>query len=558
MKKILVFAVLVIVLAVPYLKAQDASLDADQRQRFLESDSVFFKLFQQHELKNDPPNIIFSSVPSILVYIDGDPVFCPIKGTSLSRVVNTQVFLLKAKTGKYYLHVLDGYMEARDLNSTWGLATKPPLDEAKTQKIADTITSLDLLEAEPDPDPDANPQKRPSLNKMQAPHIYVSTTPAELIVSDGEPDYLPIDGTKLMYLSNTDANVFKDLDGQMTYILLSGRWFRAGSEKGPWAYIKGYDLPQDFAKIPDKNRKENVKASVRGTKQAHEALIANEIPTTARIDRRTADIKLDIDGEPQLKAIEGTPLYYIFNCSIPVIKVDQNTWYAVYNSIWFKANDINGQWAVADSVPAGIYSIPVSSPLHYITYLKVYGSTPEYVYIGHTPGYYGTLVCTDGTLVFGTGYMYPPYIGKDVWYMPCPTYGFGSNLRWTPWYGWSFAFSCGFPYYWPPRPFWGPFRARGHGWEISVSSNSYHGVQGWKVMQGRDAWPGRGAAYNSIIGNVITGPQGGLKVIFTENPDIGRNKNNDIPGYLNNQGNKAGSQPDLNLKQGEKVPDVKK
>jgi hypothetical protein len=71
-----------------------------------------------------------------------------------------------------------------------------------------------------------------------------------------------------------------------------------------------------------------------------------------------------------------------------------------------------------------IYTIPTSSPLHYVTYVRVYGSTPTVVYVGYTPGYYGTVMTTDGVVVYGTGYYYPPYVGA-YWYPYPPTYGFG-------------------------------------------------------------------------------------------------------------------------------------
>jgi len=51
-----------------------------------------------------------------------------------------------------------------------------------------------------------------------------------------------------------------------------------------------------------------------------------------------------------------------------------------------------------------------------VTYVKVYNSTPEVVYVGYTPGYYGTVVSANTTtVVYGTGWYYPPYIGSGVW-----------------------------------------------------------------------------------------------------------------------------------------------
>ena len=96
----------------------------------------------------------------------------------------------------------------------------------------------------------------------------MATEPTELIVTQGEPNYEPIDGTQLLYASNTTGHVFKHLGDQRTYVLVTGRWFRADSPAGPWTFVPGKDLPPDFAKIPDESPKENVKASVPGTPQA--------------------------------------------------------------------------------------------------------------------------------------------------------------------------------------------------------------------------------------------------------------------------------------------------
>ena len=93
--------------------------------------------------------------------------------------------------------------------------------------------------------------------------LFIQRKPTELIVTDGAPNYVPVDGTKLLYVANTTANVFKDLNTQQTYVLTSGRWFSSSSTNGPWEYISNDRLPPDFASIPDTSDKENVKASRR-------------------------------------------------------------------------------------------------------------------------------------------------------------------------------------------------------------------------------------------------------------------------------------------------------
>jgi len=56
------------------------------------------------DLKNDPPKIIFTTTPSLLITIDGEPKLQKIENTSLQSVVNTPFFLLYDSKGKnYYL-----------------------------------------------------------------------------------------------------------------------------------------------------------------------------------------------------------------------------------------------------------------------------------------------------------------------------------------------------------------------------------------------------------------------------------------------------------------------
>src|SRR4030095_12538532 len=110
--------------------------------------------------------------------------------------------------------------------------------------------------------------------------------------------------------------------------------------------------PPDFAKIPNESPKENVKASVPGTPQAQEAVIANSLPETAAV--KITDAKLPTpkyDGPPQLKPIESTPLSYVVHSPLPVIHVPPDRYYALENGVWFVSASPHGPWAVATSVP---------------------------------------------------------------------------------------------------------------------------------------------------------------------------------------------------------------
>ncbi|MBP2670867.1 MAG: autotransporter, partial [candidate division NC10 bacterium] len=419
---------------------------------------------------------------------------------------------------------------------------------------------VDLLEGKADPESKLPP---PSLAKKPVPAIHIATAPTELIVTEGKPNFVSISGTALTYAENTTGHLFNDTRENKLYMLVSGRWFRAASTAGPWEFVPGGKLPEDFSKIPDDSPKENVKASVPGTQQALEAVIAAHIPQTATVSR--TEVKINppqFDGEPQFKPLEGTPLQYVVNTATPIIRIDAKTFYAVENGIWFKAESAQGPWAVADSVPAVIYTIPPSAPLHYVTYVKVYGSTETTVDVGYTPGYYGAVV-TQGSgyvVVYGTGYYYTPWVAT-TWFGPPVTYGCGSSITYTPWSGWAvsfgFGWSWGYPMYpmgwgWGPYPWWGPVGwgyyypypyyvpvyggvawgpggavAWGPGGWAATTGNVYHryGDTGavTRTSQGFNAWTGNqwasqlGMSYNSRNGNIAAGQRGAVHNVYTGN-----------------------------------------
>jgi hypothetical protein len=58
--------------------------------------------------------------------------------------------------------------------------------------------------------------------------------------------------------------------------------------------------------------------------------------------------------------------------------------------VWFVSDAPTGPWAVADKIPDVIYTIPPNSPLYRVRFVYIYGSTPDYVYFGYTPGYLGS------------------------------------------------------------------------------------------------------------------------------------------------------------------------
>ena len=481
------------------------------------------------KLKNDPPVIIFSTVPAMLIYVDGGPQYRAIPGMAWQRVVNTRPLLVRQENGAHYLHVFDGWMTAGAIDGRWSVASKPPADLAKIEKAVIDSHSADMLTGQSDP-----AQPGPSLKSAPPPAIKVATRPTELIVFEGEPKWVPITGTQLLAAENTTGRVFKLLTDQKTYVLISGRWFRAANTAGPWQFVAANALARDFSSIPDDSKYENVKASVSATPQAREAAIAATVPSTAAVKAKEAKLTPPvIDGEPALVAIEGTALHYVKNCATPIIQVDAKSWYAVENGVWFNSTSVRGPWVVAAKVPAAIYTIPPSSPLHYVTYVKTYSATESTVYVGSTPGYHGEYVDpVSSVVVYGTGYYYDPWIGT-AWYGPPVTYGFGVATTYTPWGGWGLAFGVGWA--WGAAtvysgwgygcyPWWGPY-----GWGYAYGPPVYWGgaAVGYRgaAVWGPGGWAARtnnvytqwgntarvshaSAGYNAWTGNAWAGQAG--------------------------------------------------
>ena len=115
------------------------------------------------------------------------------------------------------------------------------------------------------------------------PAILTTQVPAELIVFDGPPDFVPLAGTALKWASNTRSDVLQDSATGAYYVLLAGRWFRAPALTGPWTFVASDALPADFARIPPMSLAGAVLPAVAGTPQAKVALIENTIPQTASV-----------------------------------------------------------------------------------------------------------------------------------------------------------------------------------------------------------------------------------------------------------------------------------
>lgn len=122
---------------------------------------------------------------------------------------------------------------------------------------------------------------------------------------------------------------------------------------------------------------------------------------TATVQRDAARFTLVMHEAPRYVAIDGTTLVYVANAKVPVIRVSPGAYYALQAGVWFTASTLSGPWIVATTVPAAIYAIPASSPVHYVTYVRIYNATPTAVYVGYAPTYVVTAYGGTSVNVYG-------------------------------------------------------------------------------------------------------------------------------------------------------------
>jgi hypothetical protein len=260
-------------------------------------------------VKAEPPPVYFSKVPAVMVNLDGEPIWSPIEGNDLKYAVNTNWDLFQLESTKtFFLRNETSWLKATELRGPWTPAGTLPPSFAKLpadENWKEVKTAV--------------PGK--SISAKQMPTIFVSLSPAELILLTGEPSYLAVADTKLLWVNNTESDVFRMTRTGPVYFLVAGRWFSAPDFGGPWTFATP-SLPAEFQKIPLEHPRSRVLASVPGTREAAEAVLLSQVPSTARVNRK--EIKapdVAYQGDPQFVAIEQTSLQRAVNTDKDIIRV---------------------------------------------------------------------------------------------------------------------------------------------------------------------------------------------------------------------------------------------
>jgi hypothetical protein len=384
-------------------------------------------------LKADVPQILFRNRPAILLAMQDEPAWRKSTDSAFERLANSPAFVVRENSSRMnYLHV----------PPFWWTSANPLGDWQAVETVPDAVADLWKNEAQ---QPVTDPGPRPDV-------IAVSGA-AELVWTDGVPQYAPIPGTNLLYIKNTDSDVFLDIATQNTYVLFSGRWYRTPQTKSDWEFVASDRLPADFGRIPITSEKRHVLACVAGTPQAQDAVKNAEIPQTEAVRPGPApELQATYDGEPQFTDIPDLGLSYAVNTPYSIFRVP-GRYYWCNDGIWYDSAFAVGPWVVCVGVPRVIYLIPPSCPHYYVTYCHIFGVSSDAVYVGYYPGYRGCYAW-GGSVVYGTGYHYRPWIGAQCYTRPL-TWGLGVHYS-SAGSGWAISVGVG------ATSTWGSHRPAGY------------------------------------------------------------------------------------------------
>jgi len=378
-------------------------------------------------LRHDPPKIIFWPRPAMLVFIDGIALRRRNDQYALNCIANSPFTIVESSDGWFYCYG----------GRHWYFGTAPEGQWQYSTYLAPDLPNIGaLIDAINDKESGGTAATQRTGGSVR--DLLLCNGPAELVCSDGPPQFAAIPDTRLLYAVNCEADLLLDSLSHDYYLLLSGRWFAAKILSGPWRFVVADSLPPDFSRIPESSAASRVLPCVPGTAAARAAVSDAGIPQTSVVDRRTATTSVTYDGDgPRFASIPGTHLAYVYNTASVVIRARDN-FYCLEKSIWYRSRRTGGPWVAATRPPEEIEAIPPDCPIYFSKYVYIYGANDSVVYTGFTAGYLQSYV--DGkTVVYGTGYRYPVYAGNAVYPRPA-TYGFG--MWYCPGQGWTLGRHC--------------------------------------------------------------------------------------------------------------------
>ena len=180
------------------------------------------------------------------------------------------------------------------------------------------------------------------------PRIVISNHPMELLLIDGPPSKVPIAGTQVEFVVNTDWDVFHSQENKSWYILHQGSWRTSNMlSSGDWSNTT--QLPRGFLTLQVSSDWPRVAAAMPARK-------SNLPPLPIIISYEPTELVM-IDGEMKLEAIGGNGLQFVSNTRNDLFLFNDQ-YYLLLSGRWFSTKDVKRQWSAVKNLPGVFSEIP--------------------------------------------------------------------------------------------------------------------------------------------------------------------------------------------------------
>ncbi len=174
---------------------------------------------------------------------------------------------------------------------------------------------------------------------FEPPPIFYSSTPAILVMTDGEPLLAPLPDTKLQYVVNTNWDLFRYKDKEW-YLRNGDRWLKNDKLAGDWRYDSR--LPGDFKRLPDDGNWADVNAANPPGK-------GDKIVPTVFVSDRPAEL-IVTEGKPGYRTVGGPGLEYVSDTESDLFRFESKFYYLV-SGRWFRSDQLRGPWEHVKELP---------------------------------------------------------------------------------------------------------------------------------------------------------------------------------------------------------------
>jgi hypothetical protein len=145
---------------------------------------------------------------------------------------------------------------------------------------------------------------------LDPPTILYATTPTMLVVIDGQPVKVAVEGAEgLSFIVNTNWDLFYSEATGSFSLLLGDTWLSATMLEGPWTQAKA---PEGVSALPDADRWKAVKDAIPGG-----SIPADEMPDIL-VAAAPAEL-IVTKGAAKLEAVPGTQLSFVANTSSDIV-----------------------------------------------------------------------------------------------------------------------------------------------------------------------------------------------------------------------------------------------